>query len=886
MQTTGANSFEKTLAADAGVRFARRAGERELRQLPALRVCGAMVIGVLWGTYQPGLWRVWLAILTFAVLLAIFSWKRRYVSNFLLIGVMAGTALWTDRNRPQPSYDDIYHLASDSRQPVALRVEVASSPELRAGSKQGDRGETLQSVVDLRVLAYRSGEAWETLGSDTWSSTAGGITRCVVDGDIRQHAVGDRLEVLGYLQRIAAPTNPGSSDMRLVYARKRIFTRLQVDSVEQIKPWDKPQFSLMRCMSQIGNAGEKVIEQYVGDPSGTLISALVLGRRQAVDIEFREQLLQTGTIHMLSVSGLHMGMVAGAVTWLTMLLPWPRGWQVALILGTCCFYAALTGANPPVMRAAILVGAILIGTWLGRLPNAINSLAVAAICLLVIDPSNLLQTGTQLSFLAVAVLVLFGKPVAEMFTSHTPLDQLVRKTRTRYHNWLIDRIRNALQFVFVSFWVWIITAPLVWHAYNIISPISVLANLLLIVPLTAATLLGLFTAFSGMMLGDVAAPFGWICRQSIDLVAWVVSWCSEIPMGYFWFPSPPRWWIVVFYIVLVGAMLLPRMWISGYLLRSRFSRRGILCGWLCGWFAIAVWLATKESRVAPDINTQVTFIDVSHGTSVLIELPQGRGTWLYDAGRLGDPQWSIAPIQDVLWSRGIWQLDGLILSHADADHYNAASDLLNRFVIKKVITPPGMLAGNDSGIVDLRTRLEAFHIPVIEQALGDQLTDRNGHPWASILHPPEQRLQASDNANSLVLAFQVGARLVLLPGDLEMPGTEMMLAAATQGKSLSAIIPKDLGRPDPGGILMAPHHGSLTQDPLPVLQWMRPAEVIVSGGPRSNRPEVVSLLSPTGANVSITAALGAIRINLSKTGDYQIDHWKQSSWQNLVRESL
>ena len=131
------------------------------------------------------------------------------------------------------------------------------------------------------------------------------------------------------------------------------------------------------------------------------------------------------------------------------------------------------------------------------------------------------------------------------------------------------------------------------------------------------------------------------------------------------------------------------------------------------------------------------------------------------------------------------------------------------------------------------------------------------------LHPPATRIAGSDNANSLVIRLDHGGRGILLPGDLEPPGTQVLV---------------NQERPKPGCVLMAPHHGSLAMDSDTILQWARPSETVVSGGRLAERPEVESMLSERGSRVHITAKEGAIRVRISGDGKVDVRSWRLSPW--------
>ncbi len=244
---------------------------------------------------------------------------------------------------------------------------------------------------------------------------------------------------------------------------------------------------------------------------------------------------------------------------------------------------------------------------------------------------------------------------------------------------------------------------------------------------------------------------------------------------------------------------------------------------------------------------------------MIVNLPQ-HGTLLYDCGWLGNDSYSSRGIQEPLWELGLTRLDAIAISHADLDHYNALPGLLRRFEVGELIVPDGMLDVPKPGLVPVRDAIARAGVRVREVSREDwQLF---GDPAVTILHPPRGGVDGNENANSLVLRLDHLGRSLVLPGDLEPPGLPLVL---------------DLPRPRPGGLLMAPHHGSLSVDSRPVLDWARPREVIVSGGRRAERPEVEEALRVRGSGVHITARDGAIRATLTP-GGIEIRRWRVEPW--------
>ena len=207
-----------------------------------------------------------------------------------------------------------------------------------------------------------------------------------------------------------------------------------------------------------------------------------------------------------------------------------------------------------------------------------------------------------------------------------------------------------------------------------------------------------------------------------------------------------------------------------------------------------------------------SFVAVGHGTSVLLELPDGR-TILYDAGRMGSPQAAVLPISSVLWSRRIAHIDAIVLSHADADHFNAVPELLDRFSVGAVYVSPVMFDNDTPALDALRASIVASDVPVKDLCEGARLATATGVE-AEVLHPPPGGCRGGDNSNSIVLRIRDGGQSILLTGDLEGDGLDELLAEL----------------PLPCDVLLAPHHGSRRSRPQEMTGWAVPSLVVVSDG--------------------------------------------------------
>jgi competence protein ComEC len=241
---------------------------------------------------------------------------------------------------------------------------------------------------------------------------------------------------------------------------------------------------------------------------------------------------------------------------------------------------------------------------------------------------------------------------------------------------------------------------------------------------------------------------------------------------------------------------------------------------------------------------------------VVVELPDGQ-VLLYDAGRLGSPAGAARVVAGYLWSRGITHLDAIVISHADADHYNAVPALVDQFSVGAVYVSPVMFDGRGAALAALRAAIDASGVPLREVWGGDRL-HTGGDARIEVLHPPRRGTLGSDNANSIVLAIEHAGRRVLLTGDLESPGLDDVVAE----------LPLDCD------VVMAPHHGSAASDPPGFAAWSTPEVTVVSGGDTDRSMAAEAAYAARGSRVLHTAACGAVRAAIAG-GQVSIECWRE-----------
>lgn len=688
-----------------------------------------------------------------------------------------------------------------------------------------------------------------------------------VNGDRSELRPGDRIRVYGRIAAMPPPSNPGQRDQRSWAIRHRIHATLQAKRPRDVELLDALPGSsstyrwVQRRVADVAASARESVLNTVSPEQHGIALALVLGQRDLLDHATSESLIVTGTAHLLSVSGLHLGILFIVARLIAGLMRLPLGGQLIFLAMVTIFYVAITGGRPPVLRAAILLATFMWSIAIARPYHPLNSLSFALILLLWLMPLEIFSIGMQLSFLAVATLLSCGRPNRKGLTAaneavhlEESFDRLAERSRSRPYR-IARHIGSA---TFTAIWysgcVTVVTLPLVWHQFHVVSPVSVFVNVVLSPMMMVALSAGVATVIAGWMFAPMAVVPGWLCSMMLSLMTSVIEWTSQLSWGHYWLPSPPLSWVAAYYVGLVALLMF----------RSRHTRRMPIGVWSTAWIMIAWWLATTPAPL-PKSTFETTFIDVGHGTAAVLR-PSRDEVWLYDCGWLGNFGNRSHKIDEVLWSMGVTNIDGLILSHADSDHFNALPGLAQRFQIGQVIIPPEMFEGDGRSLSRARQAVQQSNLSVTELNADSPIPLQSLSSWweeVSVLHPPRERIDGNDNANSLVLQINHGGRSLVLPGDLEPPGTSVLISRP---------------RPQPGGVMMAPHHGSLRMDADAVLQWARPTQTVVSGGDRAGKVEVTEMLSATGGGVHVTSKVGCVRVRINETGEIEIRSWKLNPW--------
>lgn len=550
---------------------------------------------------------------------------------------------------------------------------------------------------------------------------------------------------------------------------------------------------------------------------GGMLRAIVLGDRSGLSPQVREAFLGSGTYHILVISGLHVGFLAGLLFFLSRAARIPLSASSLLTVLGVVFYTLLTGGSPPIIRAALMMSLYLVALIVGRERDLANAVALAAFLLLLWNPLYLFDAGFQLTFVATgAILVALHRCDLSRFP--------------RVARWILASLVASTAATLA-------TGLLLAFHFNRVSLMGIVANLLMVPLGGILTAVGMVYSILLLFLPKGIPPLELGVSSVARGMISTASLFATLPLASIRLYTPTPLMVLTSY-GLLGLILLPAV-----------RRRGLLLGvttvFLVG--QVAWKLFPVEQR-----GIEATFLDVGQGDAIFLALP-GRRTMLVDGGGSLDDRFDIGErvVAPYLWNRWVRRLDVVALSHPQPDHIGGLRAVLESFPVGEVwesgypSTAPTYRWLHDfvrKKGVPLRRITRGDRIP-----LGTEVVVTVLHPPKSFVVRPQGRTSALVNNNSLVLAIDHRQFRLLLTGDIEKEGEASLLDAGL-------ILQADL--------LKVPHHGSRGSSSASFLRSVRPQWAVVQAGDRNPfghpHPEALNRYAAQRVEVFRTDQDGAV----------------------------
>lgn len=625
--------------------------------------------------------------------------------------------------------------------------------------------------------------------------------------------------VKGSLEEPFSSTNQNAFDYQDYLNRNHTYWILKADSLTPSKciPQKKTLLSFFRTLRE---NGIEYIHNYFPKDTAPLAIALLFGDRNYIEADVLTAYQKLGIVHLLAISGLHVGMLFGMIFFLGIRAGVSKEKMTLALLILLPCYALITGASPSVIRAVFMMIIFLALQKWGRNFSllTIDVIGIVFILYTFSSPYVIYNVGFQLSF-GVSFSLILSAPI------------------------ILKRFSNPISLLFAtSFICQLAATPIMFYYFFEVSIISVLANILFVPLFSLFILPALFIIFLLHLI------FGGNIHFLVNLMNFIIYWMDGIAGRLAQLPyatialGRPHFIILLLYLIIFPCYF--SLWE-----KMRGIKKSLMILILP---TLLLILHSSVNFLSP--YGEITFIDVGQGESIFIRLPHNQGNYLIDTGgtlRFHTEEWKLRKNQydvgkDVvvpyLKSKGIRTIDKLILTHGDTDHIGGAPAIIEEMKVKNIILPKSAELSELEKAILLKAKNKK--IPYYFTKAGDRWTD--GKVNFQVLSP-QPGMESERNNGSIVLFTKIGGLTWLFTGDLEESGEEKLISRYHNLKI---------------DVLKVGHHGSKSSTSSSFLDRIEPKLAVISAG-RNNRyghpnKEILNSLDERRIKVLRTDVNGAI----------------------------
>ncbi len=493
---------------------------------PFVYIAGPFALGILLDHFvQISFGYICLGVVMFLILAAWFS-KRELLATFFLLFAITVLAMAYTQSREYTRGDHILHVAKYYRKnPITVKGVIVSDVQKR---EVAGRSKTTFTLSTHKVKA-----PWG------WKKRSGKIlVNMFNDLDM---AYGDDLLIEGRLHRPFNFSTDKNFSYRDYLSRRGIRFILSAKKDSRVEICERNKGNYFMALSlRLRNVLKGILADHLSKNEAGIMRAILLGDRTGIPKSIRMLFVQTGTAHILAISGLHIGIVGTFFLIFAKVLPFGRRGQYGIVICLLTGYAFLTGGRPSVIRATIMMVVFLTSFIVERELDALNTLCLAAVIILGINPLNLFDVGFQLSFVCVFSIIYLN----------------LRRDRTGHHG---DQWVFALRQSFtISLAIWIGVAGLIVYYFGIITPITVLANLVVVPLISIIVGLGFGLLCIGFILPSWGFVFAAALKLALNCLAGFVYLCDKIPFAHIYVREASLWPVILYYTALSVAIFIHR----------------------------------------------------------------------------------------------------------------------------------------------------------------------------------------------------------------------------------------------------------------------------------------------------------------------------------------
>ena len=632
---------------------------------------------------------------------------------------------------------------------------------------------------------------------------------------------GKKIEMNGTLEPFPFQRNPGEFDYGKYLGMNDIQGVVTVKGLDNVRIYGMADGNAFQALTySIQQNLYRIIDRLHSPRHASFLNGIIFGYRADISSDVKQSFMDTGTIHILAVSGSNVAFVAAIFFSILGFLRLPRKAVGGLAILGLVAYMLVTGSSASVVRATIMAIVLLCGTLFERKADIYNTISIAALILLFWNTNTLFDVSFQLSFAAVISIVYF----------YPRLEALIKKIPERFEE--IKGVDAVLKLFAVSLAAQLGTVPFTAYYFGRVSIISLVAN----IPVVPISGLNTFIGAAEIMFYPISPWIAKLYAATNDFLVWFllgfVKQAASVPFAYF-----EAWhfnvvFVVGYYILVIGVFNLKLPHVRAWLL--------IVILMLSNYALYSnIWFLTPPKCT-------ITAIDIGQGDAILIEFPNNK-RMLIDTGPLSQKfdagERTVVPF---LKRKGISKLDYLLITHPHIDHFGGAGSVLKSLRVDTIIM--ASFATNNHQVKDVLEIAEARHTGEKIVRTGSQIQiDSNARVY--VLHPDSNHVaEKNPNNSSVVVKIIYGNSSAMFVGDAEVATEQRIMPR--YGAFLSS------------DILKAGHHGSITSSSEEFLKVVHPRIALISVGNhnkfRHPSPFTIWRLKANSIDIKRTDKLGAI----------------------------
>lgn len=780
-----------------------------MKDYPVIKYTVIFIIGLLAAphiTVEPLILLIVILLLSIILLLSAFYFKQGFSS---LKNILAGLLI---------IISSVYI--------TQLRTDVFDSPLLKYYKEKNvvvyGEVESVELIRDFEIV-FKLNTDSVLIANQSYSDKEKLLCKFRGDTLLRESFYesilpGNKIYIEGIFLKGRERRNPGEFDYNKYLNRIGISGILICNEADSLSILSRDYNTVNSAIFTIRKTIDKRLHELFEPQTAGLLRGLLLADRSEIDFELKTQFINSGVIHVLAVSGLHVGYIL--IIFIFMFGRFNIVIRSVLISIGLISFMFITGVPPSVFRATVMSLIILLAFVSGRSTNLINSISLAALVLLLIDPGEIYNPGFQLSFSAVlSIAIIF--PIIE--------NQINGLGITKKF------VRGIILFIGVSLSAQIGTLPFTLAYFGKLSIIALFTNLLVIPAIGMVIALAFASLSLSLISITISSYFAVINDVIVSFLFNVISYTGSLDFSFVWIPDYSLWDAIIFYVI-VSLMI--------FFIKHSIRWQAKLIIVVLSVLNILFLSSIDDYELLPDNKLSIMMIDVGQGDAILLKFPNNQ-TALIDAGDVNpffdNGERIIIPLLRYL---GINKIDYGFISHLDADHYGGFISLLHYGIIDEIFKP-----FPDSSDKDIRLEKFLAKLNVNVNYYTREYYDFGGAKLYILNDDTDDfynTLSSNDKSGMMKLVF--GKISILFTGDVEKK------AEAYYVNKYDHFLNAD--------VLKVAHHGSKTSSIASFINKVNPQVSLISVGMKNkfNHPseEVIERFSNYGSEIFRTDEAGAL----------------------------